>query len=406
MSQPLPRIRMDLDFMPSPDPERPGLFMRDPHQYTDAQLIVPPFLVPALEMFDGVTTDLDLKQWLVQSSGRLDVSDIQTQLTEALSAAGFLENEVFEEMRDQVHQAFAEAPLRIAAHAGGAYPDSADEIREVFGERFQALAPPRDPSPGLIGIAAPHVSPFGGWESYCDAYRALGPDVKDKTFVILGTSHYGEPEKFGLTRKPFLTPFGETAVDLAAIEELAAAAPDATIMEDYCHATEHTIEFQVAFLQYLYGPGIRIAPVLCGPFARSLYEGGLPEDDEGVRRFLDALGELHARRKSEIVWVLGVDMAHMGARYQDRFPAMAHQGEMLSVSARDKDRIASIEKGDARGFWEQVQPRNDDLKWCGASPFYTFLKAVPEARARMLRYQHWQIDPQSVVSFAAMEFTQ
>ena len=404
MAELLPRLRMDLDFMPSPVPDQPGLFIRDPHQYSDAQLLIPPPLVSALDVFDGESTDLDLKALLVRITGQLDVLDIQTQITTALSEAGFLEDDNFQVLREACHRDFAEAPARIAIHAGTAYPDEPEEIRALFDAKF-AEAGPRRPVEGLIGIAAPHASPDGGWESYCDAYRAIPEDAADKIFVVLGTSHYGQPERFGLTRKPFVTPIGETRNATDVVDALAAAAPGAVIIEDYLHATEHTIEFQVIFLQHLFGPNIRVAPILCGSYARSLMQGGMPEDDENVRRFLGELGELHARRKKELVWVLGVDMAHMGRRYADRFGAYAHQGEMLSVSARDKDRIAQIEAGSAHGFWEQVRPNHDDLKWCGSSPFYTFLKAVPEARGKMLRYQHWQIDPESVVSFAAMAFT-
>jgi hypothetical protein len=35
---------------------------------------------------------------------------------------------------------------------------------------------------------------------------------------------------------------------------------------------------------------------------------------------------------------------------------------------------------------------------------YTFLKAVPEARGSLLHYEQWNINPESVVSFAALEF--
>jgi hypothetical protein len=77
---------------------------------------------------------------------------------------------------------------------------------------------------------------------------------------------------------------------------------------------------------------------------------------------------------------------------------------MDEVESRDRERIARAEAGDARGFWDLVQPNHDDLKWCGSSPMYTFLYAVPEARGRTLRYQQWNIDPQSVVSFAGMAF--
>ena len=43
-----------------------------------------------------------------------------------------------------------------------------------------------------------------------------GPEHRDRTFVILATSHYGEPEKFGLTRKNFRTPLGEAPTDTRA----------------------------------------------------------------------------------------------------------------------------------------------------------------------------------------------
>ena len=87
-------------------------------------------------------------------------------------------------------------------------------------------------------------------------------------------------------------------------------------MEDYCHSFEHTVELQVIFLQHMLGPDVKILPVLVGPFAHSIYEGGKPEDDDKVKAFFDALGELREREGDRLFWVMGVDMAHMGARYQ------------------------------------------------------------------------------------------
>lgn len=404
MSNTLPRLRMNLDFMSSPLADRPGLLIRDPYQYSDATLIIPPALVEMLQFFDGQSTDLDLRQALVRLTGDISVGQLETHLIESLSDAGFLENEVYEQLREARHSAFREAPVRLPAHSGTAYPDDAEEMRGWFTEEIGTTEPNGAPK-GLIGIAAPHVSPEGGWESYRRAYRSLPADYKERIFVVLGTSHYGEADKFGLTRKPFRTPLGDSRTETSLVDWLTNQAPDAVIMEDYCHATEHSIEFQIALLQYVYGPDIRILPILCGPYASSIVEGGRPEVNDSVNRFLGSLGELHAKHENEIAWVLGVDMAHIGRRYGDQFSAQAYQAEMLDVSVRDKERIACIEAGDSSGFWDLVQENQDDLKWCGASPIYTFLKAVPSAKAHMLNYQHWQIDPQSVVSFAAMQFT-
>jgi hypothetical protein len=256
-----------------------------------------------------------------------------------------------------------------------------------------------------LALAAPHIALQGGWNSYAAAYGLLRPEHRDRIFVILGTSHYGEPERFGLTRKNFATPLGESATETRLVDWLEARGGEAVVMEDYCHSFEHTIEFQVLFLQHYLGPDVRILPILCGPFAQSLLHGGDPEASDEVRQFFDTLGELGEREAGKLIWILGVDMAHMGARYNDEFAAVAGQGVMAEVAARDRRRIESIAAADAAGFWHQVQENRDDLKWCGSSPFYTFLRSVPRARGELLRYQQWNIDEKSVVSFAGMAFT-
>jgi predicted class III extradiol MEMO1 family dioxygenase len=78
---------------------------------------------------------------------------------------------------------------------------------------------------------------------------------------------------------------------------------------------------------------------------------------------------------------------------------------MERVAERDALRIDRINAGDAGGFWDLVQERHDDLKWCGSSPLYTFLKVAPEARGELNHYEQWNIDEQSVVSFAGISFS-
>ena len=389
--------------MPSPDPEHPGLLIRDPFKFSDSMLLIPPQLVGCLACFDGEQTTLDLRESLVRATGEIQVGEIEKNLFDTLSEAGFLENEQFEQLRAARVNEFAAAPKREPSHAGSAYPDSEEDARKALAE-FMKDAPGHSLQDSQIGIAAPHVSPFGGWESYRDAYASLRPEYKDRTFVVLGTSHYGEADRFGLTRKPYVTPFGDAVTDVVLVDELARAAPGAVRMEDYCHAVEHSIEFQVLFLQYIYGPGIRILPILCGSFARSILEGGKPEANGDVDRFFGALGNMAAREGNRLFWVLGIDMAHMGRRYGDAMTARADEGEMAAVAERDRGRIERVNLADADGFWNLVQENRDDLKWCGSSPIYTFLKTVPQARGTLHRYQQWNIDEQSVVSFAALGF--
>ena len=68
MPEPLARLRRELDIMPSPVPEQPGLLMRDPFGYTEAVIIVPPLPARTLGLFDGEHTEADLKAAFVRFS--------------------------------------------------------------------------------------------------------------------------------------------------------------------------------------------------------------------------------------------------------------------------------------------------------------------------------------------------
>jgi AmmeMemoRadiSam system protein B len=404
MAATLPALRRTLEMMPSPVPESPGLLVRDPFRYAQGILILPPPLVPCLLLFDGRHDETDLREVLVRLTGTVEVGELIEHLVDTLSRGGFLENDVFEVIRSQRHRSFAEEATRTPLHAGSAYPRDPDALQALL-SGYLAEAPKAPPPLGEVaGIAAPHVSPEGGWRSYGAAYAALPEGAGDRTFVILGTSHYGEPERFGLTHKPFRTPLGESQVDHDRVASLAEQAGPAACLEDYCHSVEHSIEFQVLFLQHLYGPGVRIVPILCGAFARATATRGRPEDTPGVARVLDALAGL-AAEDDRLLWIAGVDMAHVGRRYGDRFAARAEEGRLLEVAAQDRARCARLVAGDPGGFWSLVQEAGDPLRWCGSSPLYTLAAALRPRAGALLHYEQWNIDPESVVSCAALAFT-
>jgi AmmeMemoRadiSam system protein B len=403
MSRRLAALRHSLDVMPSPVAERPGLLLRDPFGYAEEVVIIPPPVVPYLRYFDGRHDEGDLAAALFRATGELEASRLARHLAGTLEDHGFLEDAELERRREARHRSFAEAPRREPSHAGQAYPKDRVELSALLDDWLRP-AGDEPPAPrGVFALAAPHVSPEGGHRCYASAYRALPEDAAGRTVVVLGTSHYGAPGRFGLTRKAYATPFGVTRTDAAVVNRLARDGGEAVSMEDYCHAVEHSIEFQVVFLQHLLGPEVGVVPVLCGPFAEASGRGR-PEDDPGVARFIGALAELAAREGRRLLWVLGVDLAHVGARYGDAFRARAGAGRLVEVERRDRRRIERVAAGDADGFWDEVRQGGDDLRWCGASSLYAFLRATSPRRGVLLRYEQWNIDPASVVSFAALAF--
>src|SRR2546425_10531687 len=234
--------------MPSPSPEHPGLFIPDPFRFSDAMLIIPPLLIECLRCFDGQQTNLDLRAALVRATRDLEVGELEQHLIDTLSKAGFLEDERFAGMEQKRRRVIFEQPVRGPAHAGAAYPAEPDALRETM-KRYLSGSPEAVGANGdLFAIAAPHVSPEGGWQSYRAAYSRLKPEHRDRTFVILATSHYGTPQRFGLTRKNFETPLGTAVTDQRLVDWLAARGGDAVEMEDFCFSFEHTVEFQVLFL--------------------------------------------------------------------------------------------------------------------------------------------------------------
>jgi AmmeMemoRadiSam system protein B len=392
--------------MPSPEAGRPGLVLRDPFRYTDKILLVPPALTAGLRCLDGEHTELDMQEALTRATGELVFSDKVREFVGLLQEQGFLETEEFYRLRDRKQAEFQAATERLPVHAGQAYPATASEVRRQFEAYFHAIPEPDGLSPNLLGVAAPHVSPEGGRNCYAATYRALAnrPELANRTFVVLGTSHFGQPERFGLTRKPFVTPLGTLEVDQELVDWLVQHGGEAVSAEDYCHAIEHSIEFQCVFLHYALDGRLKIVPILCGPFVESLQTGRPPEDNSVVARFFETLGELARTHADRLFWVLGVDLAHVGRRYGDAFSAVADQGRMVAVAEEDHERLAALCAGDLDRIFELAGRKDDDLKWCGYSALYTFARAVPRARGRVLRYEQWNIDPQSVVSFASLEF--
>ncbi|MBL8205790.1 MAG: AmmeMemoRadiSam system protein B [Blastocatellia bacterium] len=405
MTQFLPRLRQSLDVFPSPDEEQPGLLLRDPFHYTEDILIIPPIFIGALNLLDGKHTESEVQAHLTQLIGRPFPIHPLHEFLAVLQQSGFLETTEFDQMRSQKHAAFAALPLREPSHAGGAYPADAFELRTTLDSYLMTIVPP-NPQP-ILGIAAPHVSPEGGVQCYAAAYnrlRGLKEQLRGRTIVILGTSHYGEPDKFGLTRKGFQTPYGTIQTDTELVDWLLERAGDSINIEDYCHSVEHSIEFQAVFLRHVLGTNFKILPILCGSFLQSFLSGKPPENEDNNRRFFEALGEMAELHQDRLFWVLGIDLAHIGQRYGDHEEARADQGHLLEVRRQDLERLRLVGEGKRGEFLERVLPNYDELKWCGFTPIYTFMQAVPNARGNVMLYDQWNIDPASVVSFTAMEF--
>lgn len=96
-----------------------------------------------------------------------------------------------------------------------------------------------------------------------------------------------------------------------------------------------------------------------------------------------------------------VDLAHVGPRFGD--PEPNTEEALRDVEGADRSMLESVMEGDPIGFYGAVSFDGDSRRICGLSAIYTFLRALPGVRGRLLRYSQWP-DSAGAVSFCAAVF--
>jgi AmmeMemoRadiSam system protein B len=404
------------------------LVLRDTQGVTDAHAVIPPALAAVVTQFAGRLTCEEIASEVSAEFGVELPVEIVIRLAEELERGLFLEGSAFLEARARVEQEFAEARVRVASHAGGAYHGERRALERYIDEACLGKAtatrsasaasnggdadhrpPPNDGNHGrMVALVAPHIDPWRGAVGYGHAYGALAAALPAEadTFVLLGTSHAPMREPFALCRKAFATPLGDVEADEASVDALAAQADGFDPYADqFNHKREHSLEFQVVFLKHLLGDrAIRIVPVLAGLGAHQV-SGEDPARSEPIVRFLAGVRSLVASRPGRVVVVAGADLAHVGPRFGDARPYDQRKRDHLERTDRTSlDRAASL---DATGFWAHVSGDLDERRVCGLAPIWSLLWALGStpARGRVLHYEQ-TVDAEdgSIVSHGAVGF--
>ena len=406
--------------------------LRDPAGYTAQIAVLPPALLDLVSLFDGDHSVEEIQGILRGRHGKAPTAKQITDVIEQFDTAGFLESDRFRERRRALEDAFRQSPVRSAAHAGGAYAGDAGELQAQIDGFFAGPEGPgaavisavngdvsavnRDfltdpvaspsaaaPQTRVRALIAPHIDFHRGGSTYAWAYREILERSDADLYVVLGTCHAGMPDPFAVTLKPYDTPLGAVPVDREFYDGLARRAGQDLLASEPAHRTEHSIEFQAVMLQHVVGRRrpFAILPVLASYLHESLWNGGPPEADPRIPRFVDALRETMAASARRVCLVAGVDLAHVGPRFGDREPNTA--ASLARVERDDRAMLESVVGGDARGFYAGVAADHDARRICGLSPIYTLLRLLPEAPGRLVRYTQWP-DPEGAVTFCAVTF--
>jgi len=191
---------------------------------------------------------------------------------------------------------------RKAVVAGRFYPGQHESCVDQINECLDAR-PLSEPLPETITAG---IVPHAGWAfSGCLAALVFAAvrqqHERVHTFVIFGAAHSflsGWPAV--CNRGVWQTPLGEIFVD----EELADAilAAGSADADPHAHLSEHSIEVQVPFIQYLF-PGAKILPIVVPPVRQAIELG---------EKFAEIVRN---RQDKRIVFLGSTDLTHYGPSY-------------------------------------------------------------------------------------------
>jgi hypothetical protein len=400
----LPPLRRDLEFFPVQLQGKQYVLIRDHLGLVQEGKAVEIPLYQFMVLLDGTTTLRDLQMALMRQGGGMLVSTEEVKsLLAHLDESFLLESEQFKRAKDAVVAGFVSKTVRPSSHSGRAYPADPRELKRKLDE-ILALEPDSPRLEGkVLALVAPHIDLSVGGRVYSRAYQALR-DMSPKTVIILGTGHQMTQDLFAVSGKDFETPLGVAECDRAWVEKLKAPGGHLIAKDDFVHRTEHSIEFQVLFLQHILPKeSFKIVPILCGnlqttlpAYERKAYREKAGDFLQGVKGILD-----HSRDQTLVV--AGVDFSHIGPKFGHEMPAQYMKGQS---EVHDRSLLNSLAALDADSFWKESWRVKDQYNVCGFAALACLLELLPACKGRTLGYEMWHEEAtRSAVSYAAVAFT-
>jgi hypothetical protein len=186
--------------------------------------------------------------------------------------------------------------------AGQFYPGQHDSCVSEIHECLEAETLSESLPETIVAGIVPHA----GWTFSGSLAALVFSAIKQQhdkvnTFIIFGAAH----GYFGVSpavsdRGLWATPLGEVMID----EELADAilSTGQAVSDPNAHLSEHSIEVQVPFVQYLF-PGAKIVPVL------------VPPTEQAIELGTCVGGIIGQQEDKKIVCIGSTDLTHYGPRY-------------------------------------------------------------------------------------------
>jgi AmmeMemoRadiSam system protein B len=257
--------------------------------------------------------------------------------------------------------------IRRPSQAGAFYEGSAKSLRQqlewCFKHKFgpgklpEVKKGPRK----IIALICPHAGYMYSGPIAAHSYYNLALDGKPEIAVILGPNHTGMGSGVSLMGEgTWNMPLGDVNVDSDIANKIWESSKIIDL-DDTAHISEHSIEVQLPFLQYIYDSDLKFVPIVM-----------LMQDLQTSRMVGDAIAEALAGKNAVII--ASSDMTHYEPQeYAERKDKMAAD----AILELDEEKLQSIV--DSQG-----------ITMCGPGPVtaaITAAKKLGATKASMLCYK-------------------
>jgi MEMO1 family protein len=260
------------------------------------------------------------------------------------------------------------------------YPSDPVEMTELLERCFTGPRGPghlptrkRSSERHLRAVIVPHAAWVYSGAIAAHAYAALAADRAPETVLLLGVNHQARGAPAALGSLDWQTPIGPVATDPDLLRALRRSPVE---VDDRAHATEHSLEVQMPFLEYvLPKPRVVALSVSWGSLAF------LTEVAAVVRRAL---------RGRDVLLLASTDLSHyLPAEEAQRLDRLA----LDAIASRRPDTL-----------YDTI--RSHDISMCGIAPTTVLLAALEgePLEVQELRYGHsGEVEPMAdVVGYASL----
>ena len=241
--------------------------------------------------------------------------------------------------------------IRKSAVAGSFYPGNKKELEDTISLLFKNAGGKKKNQ--VKALILPHA---GYQYSGAVAAQTVSQAELKSTFIILGPNHTGRGKPFSVMAEgSWQTPLGAAEID----SELARAIlKESKYLESdtEAHASEHSIEVLIPFLQFTLGR-IKFVPIVISRADKNIYKAIAGD----ITRAIKSLG-----KENDVLLIASSDMTHFESRE--------------SAQKKDHYAIEAITYLNTEDFLQRID--RERISMCGVAPVAIILEAVKALGAK------------------------